>query len=136
MEQGSADSAHRMRTGADVSDCRHDHVRCALRLPAHRNNSRVRCTEEIKTRLVGQWPGLPERRYRTHYDLRIQHLHRVVIEAESADHSRGEVLDQHVSLENQLLDYRKSFGRLKIDANAFLAAIVLNEIAAAAVDQD
>src|ERR1700730_3162618 len=135
IEQGGADRAHRVCPGTHVPDSRHNHIWRALGLAAHRNNSRVRRAEVIKARLVGERPILPECRNRTHYDFRIQLLHRVVIEAESADHSGREILDHYVRLANQLLDYRKTFGRLEIDAKAFLAAIVLHEIAPAPVDQ-
>jgi hypothetical protein len=51
------------------------------------------------------------------------------------NHAGREVLDHHVDLGYEVADYLVTGGILEVDTDALLAAILLHEVAAAAVAQ-
>src|SRR6516165_1399395 len=60
MEQGAGDRAHRMGSGADITDRYHGHVGWSVLLTNQGGDSSIGLTNEIKPRIVGEWASLAE----------------------------------------------------------------------------
>src|SRR6516162_9199238 len=58
MKQGAGDRAHRMRSGADITDRYHGHVGRSVLLTNQGGDSSIGLTNEIKPRIVGERASL------------------------------------------------------------------------------
>src|SRR5579885_219949 len=136
VKERRAYRAHRVSARADIADRAHDHVGRAVRLSAHRCNSGIGRAQVVEARLVGERAVLTEGGNRAHHGARVQFPDDVVPESQPTDHAGSEVLHDHVGLSDQVSRHRETILGLQADATALLAAIVLTEVTAAAVNPD
>jgi hypothetical protein len=122
-----------MNAGTDVAEPNLRKDRGTIRVTSHIEDARVGGTDIIVSGQVRQTPGSPERRDRTHHDLWVQSAHRLVIKAHPLDYARCKILNQNIHLWDKSLQDRESCGLLRIETETFLAAILLNVIAASPV---
>jgi hypothetical protein len=76
---------------------------------------------------MGQRTGLAETGDRAHHEARIERVHRLPIEPHARHYAGREVLEKDVGLRDQTAHDLRAGGRLGIDAETLLAAIVLDE---------
>src|SRR5215469_9922964 len=114
------------RANVTEPDLRKD--RTAIRKARHVEDARVCCADIVVARKVRKPPGPPERRNRAHHDLRVELAHSFVIKPHPLDYARREVLHQYIDLEEQFLQDRQSARFFRINADAFLAAILLDVV--------
>src|SRR5581483_11951359 len=135
MEQRGEDRAHRVRARTDVADAKLRKDRRPVRETRQIEHAGVSRADVIVAGTVGERAVPPERRDRTHDDTRIEFAHYFVAETDALDDAGREILYQHVDTRYQRLEDRQALRLLQIDAEAFLAAILLNVVGAAAVAQ-
>src|SRR5712671_2420112 len=87
----------------------------------------------IETGLVRGRSDLSAQRNRGHHDAWIDCAHGLVIEAHARDHARREVLDHNIDFAHQVAYDRDCGGIFHVEAEALLAAVLLDVIAAAAI---
>src|SRR5215472_9631632 len=134
IEQRAGYRAHRVSPGADVPDRGHHHIRRTVGLPAHAGDAGVSGAERIETGLISKRAGLAECGDRAHDRARINRLNAVPTEAHAGDDAGSKVFNHHVNLGHQSLENRQAFFGFGIYAQALLAAIVLDIVAAAPID--
>src|ERR1700720_2457886 len=117
VEQRARNRSHRMRTGADVAECYHRHVRSLIRLAAHRGEPGKCLAASIISCQMRQRPGLAKARNRAHYEARVNLVDYLVVEAQSPDHSRCVILDEDIDLTDQVLDQIDSPRLLQIQTD-------------------
>lgn len=120
-----------MNTAADIGDADADGGRRPIRLAGHVHDSRKGLRYEIITGLVGERAVASESRQRSHNQSRVDLLQRIVIEPALLHHARTEVLHHYIYLRHQFAQDLHRFGLFEKQAEAFLAPVLLDEIAAA-----
>ncbi len=134
VQQRAGDRRDRMHARHHIADrhMRQDRRASVVRVESA-NYRRIRSADEIEAGQRRQLAGLAERGQRAHHDSRIDLLDHVVTQPHPLDRSGAEVFDEHVHGSDQPL-YQVDCARLfQIQAQAFLAQVVLYEMAAAAV---
>src|SRR6266851_9538850 len=136
VKQRGAHRAHRMHARADVPHRDHREERRPVRLAAHRSDARVGGAQPVESGFARKRPGLSKGRNRAHHDARIERLDGCVVETDAPYHSRCVIFDQDIDFLDEFLEDAEAFRLLRVDADAFFAAVVLNVIAAPALDHD
>src|ERR1700737_3337052 len=136
MEQRGAHRAHRMNARADVAHRDHREERRPVRLATHRRDARVGGAQPVESGFARKRSGLPKGGNRAHHDARIERLDDFIIETDAPNDSRRVVFDEDVDVLDEFLEDGQAFRLLRIDADAFFAAVVLDVIAAPALDHD
>src|SRR4029077_10283669 len=126
MEQRGAHCAHRMHARADVPHRDHREEGRPVRLAAHRSDTRVGGTQPVESGFTRKRPGLPKGGNRAHHDARIERLDGFVIETDAPNYSGRVVFDQNVNVLDEFLEDGEAFRLLRVDADTFLAAVVLD----------
>ena len=135
IEQRARDGGERVNAGRDVAQPEHRKRRRPVGIANHISHGRVAHPDVIVAWAIGERAGLPESRDRAHDEPRINLADLFPAKTHPRDRSRGVVFDQHVHRGQQFLDDRETFGLLWVEAEAFLAAVLLHEVRAAAVLQ-
>src|SRR5215469_5307033 len=124
-----------MDAGADVANSEGGEDRRAIGITTHVQHAGVCGAHGVVARAVRQWPPLAEAGNRAHYDFWIQQTYAVVSESHSRDNAGCVILNQYVYIWDQGLDNLQTRGIFHVDAEAFLASILLYVISTAAVAQ-
>src|SRR6266851_10076617 len=136
VKQRGAHRAHRMHARADVPHRDHREERRPVRLAAHRSNARVGGAQPVESGFARKRPCLSKGRNRAHHDARIERLDGFVVETDAPNYSRCVIFDQNIDILDEFLEDGEAFRLLRVDADAFFAAVVLNVITAATLDHD
>src|SRR5579875_2275322 len=131
VKQSACDRRQGMDAGAGIANGQAGKHRSLAGLANHVEDTRVARADKIPSRLSGQRPVLSESGDRTHYDFGIERLDDVVSKPEPFHGTGAEILHHDIHPGDQLLDNAEAGLFSEIDAETFLAEVLLDEVAAA-----
>jgi hypothetical protein len=121
-----------MGTGGDVAERHARQRRIAAGLAGHGHDPGVGLADVVEAGEVRQLALLTQTGDRAHDEIGLDRAQGFPVEAEFLHHARGEVLHHHIDLLDQLAADFLGFGFAQVHAQGALAAVVLDEVAAAA----
>ena len=133
VEESAADGGEGVHAGGHVADAQPDEHRRPVRIARHVHQSREGLRDEVVADLVRERPGAPEGRDRRHDEARIELAERGVVEAALFHYSWTVIFDHHVCFFRQAAQKLDRFGLGEVQAEALLAAVLLDEVGAAPV---
>ena len=135
VQQRRADAEGQHRRGAEVGQRRANAHRQPAGLTGHVHQPGDSLHDRGVGRPCGIRSALAEGRCAGVDDLRIDRHHGVVANAQAIDRAGAEVLDDHVGVLRQAQEHRATSGRLEIEAQAALVAVLREKLHALAVDE-
>ena len=135
VEQGAGDRGERVNAGRYVAQPEHRERRRPVGIADHISHARIAHPDVIVAGAIGERSGLSESRDRAHDQPRIDLADFFPSKTHPRDRSRRIVFEQDIHRGQQFLDDRETFGFLGIEAEAFLAAVLLHEIRASPILQ-
>src|SRR6266446_767010 len=122
-----------MYSGSDVGDTDSDEGRRSIWIPGHVHHAGECLRDHVVAGLVRERALASEGRERGHDEPRIERLERIVVEAAFLHYVGAEVFDHNIHLGYERAEDLERFRLVEIEAQAFLAPVLLHEIAAASV---
>src|ERR1700678_2590711 len=131
--EGVTDGGKGMDATALIANAHTDEDGGAIGMPGHGNHARESLRDEIVTDLVGEAAGAAEGGNRSHDQTRIDGAERRIVELLAFEDAGSVVLDDDINFRGERVEKIDARGLGEIETEAFLAAILLNEIGTAAV---
>ncbi len=133
MEERRRDRAERVHAGHDVGDACVNELRRSRRIARHMADSGERLRHEVEADLAGERAGAAERRDGGHDEAGVEATELRVAESALVEHAGAEVLDHHVDFGSERAQELECLGLREVEAEALLAAVLLDEVGAAAL---
>ena len=133
MQQRRHHRQRRVYAGAHVAERRGRKVGWPIRFADHVGNPGIRLRDEVVAGQMRERALLAEGRNRAHHDARVERPRGFVVQAHPRDHAGREILHHHVDLGHEFLENRERVRIFDVEAEAALAEVLLDEVAAAMI---